>query len=234
MRSTEVQGRSGKQPDGSARTREAKLCTVWSAEQRDTDGRPQRDPDSVTYTAAIKGAATLDTDPQLSEFAQRVEREAQRRPILGKRNGKLFWETERSGSEMLHVTYDLEPDRRIFPGGGTNYRSFPRQRATSHARRRGPSPSLRLRWPWAMPPAGGRTARIHPLTRTARPILADSSAASASSNARLPSSKPGVGERETGAVDCPFLAPIELNRFRGKNESAVIVRRRPKQWRHRP
>ncbi len=59
MRSTEVQGRSGKQPDGSARTREAKLCTVWSAEQRDAEGQPQRDPDSVTYTAAIESAATL-------------------------------------------------------------------------------------------------------------------------------------------------------------------------------
>ena len=79
MRSTEVQGRAGKQPDGSARTREAKLCTVWSAERRDTRGRPQRDPHSVTYTAAIESAATRDTDPQLSEFAQRVERESQRR-----------------------------------------------------------------------------------------------------------------------------------------------------------
>lgn len=85
-----------------------------------------------------------------------------------------------------------------------------------------------------MPPAGGRTARIHPLTRTARPVLADSSEASASSNARLPSSKPGVGGRETGAADCPFLAPIELNRFRRKNESAAIVRWRPKRGRRGP
>lgn len=52
---------------------------VWSAERRDAQGRPQRDPGFVTYTAAIESAATLDTDPQLSEFAQRVEREAQRR-----------------------------------------------------------------------------------------------------------------------------------------------------------
>ena len=58
---------------------EAKLCTVWSAEGRDAQGRPQRDPHSVTYTAAIESAATRDTAPQLSEFAQRVERESQRR-----------------------------------------------------------------------------------------------------------------------------------------------------------
>ena len=79
MRAPELQGRAGKQPDGSARTREAKLCTVWSAEKRDEEGRPLRDPDSVTYTAAIESAASLDTDRQLSDFAQRVEREAQRR-----------------------------------------------------------------------------------------------------------------------------------------------------------
>lgn len=38
MRAEELQGRSGKQPDGSAKTREVKLCTVWSAEGRDTEG----------------------------------------------------------------------------------------------------------------------------------------------------------------------------------------------------
>ena len=79
MRACELQGRTGKQPDGSALTREAKLCTVWSAESRDPEGCPQRDPGSVTYTAAIESAATRDTDSRLSEFALRVEREAQRR-----------------------------------------------------------------------------------------------------------------------------------------------------------
>ena len=50
-------GRAGKQPDGSAKTREVKLCTVWSAEGRDTDGTPRHDAGSVTYSAAIKSAA---------------------------------------------------------------------------------------------------------------------------------------------------------------------------------
>ncbi len=67
MRAPELQGRAGKQPDGSARTREAKLCTVWSAEKRDEQGRPLRDPDSVTYTAAIESAATLDTDHHIGQ-----------------------------------------------------------------------------------------------------------------------------------------------------------------------
>lgn len=79
IRPAELLDRHGKQPDGSAKTREVKLCTVWSAERRDSKGRPTRDRGSVTYTAAIESAATRDTDPQLSAFAQRVEREAHRR-----------------------------------------------------------------------------------------------------------------------------------------------------------
>lgn len=79
MRSSELAGRSGKQPDGSAKTREVKLCTVWSAEGRDKEGTPTRDKGSVTYTAAIESAASKDLDTSLSDFARRVEREASRR-----------------------------------------------------------------------------------------------------------------------------------------------------------
>lgn len=79
MRPSELVDRRGKQPDGTAKTREVKLCTVWSAEGRDPKGRPTRDPGSVTYTAAIESAATRDTDVDVSDFAQRVEREARRR-----------------------------------------------------------------------------------------------------------------------------------------------------------
>jgi hypothetical protein len=35
MRAAELADRQGKQPDGAAKTREVKLCTVWSAEGRD-------------------------------------------------------------------------------------------------------------------------------------------------------------------------------------------------------
>jgi len=79
MRCTELEGRSGKQADGSAKTREVKLCTVWSAESRDAEGRPVRDEGSVSYSAAIESAATLDTDLEFSDFTRRVEREATRR-----------------------------------------------------------------------------------------------------------------------------------------------------------
>ena len=79
VRKKELVDRRGKQPDGSAKTREVKLVTVWSAEGRDDEGTPVRDSGSVSYSAAIESAATRDTDQTPSEFAQRVEREAQRR-----------------------------------------------------------------------------------------------------------------------------------------------------------
>jgi Uncharacterised protein family (UPF0236) len=79
MRKSEVVGRAGKQADGSAKTREAKLVTIWTAESRDQEGKPVRDPGSITYSAAIESAAALDTSPDRSEFAERVLREATRR-----------------------------------------------------------------------------------------------------------------------------------------------------------
>ena len=75
VRTSEVEGRRGKQPDGSARTREVKLVTVWTAETRDKQGKPVRDRGSVSYNAAVESAASRDTDPLPSAFAQRVYRE---------------------------------------------------------------------------------------------------------------------------------------------------------------
>jgi hypothetical protein len=79
LRASELAGRAGKQPDGSSKTREGKLCTVWTAEACDDEGTPVRDPGSVTYSAAIESAASRDPDEQPSDFAQRVDREGRRR-----------------------------------------------------------------------------------------------------------------------------------------------------------
>ncbi len=79
MRASELEGREGKQPDGSSKTREVKLVTVWSAEGRDEEGTPVRDEGSVTYSAAIESAASRDTDKEPSAFAARAMREATRR-----------------------------------------------------------------------------------------------------------------------------------------------------------
>jgi hypothetical protein len=79
LRPEELVGRSGEQPDGTARTREAKLVTVWTAEGRDARGVPVRDAGSVSYSVGLESAASLDTDATISAFARRVEREALRR-----------------------------------------------------------------------------------------------------------------------------------------------------------
>ena len=79
VRRAETEGRAGKQPDGSAKTREAKLAVVWSAERIGADGAPARDPGSVTCSGAIESAATRDTDTVPAPFARRVVREAARR-----------------------------------------------------------------------------------------------------------------------------------------------------------
>lgn len=79
VRASELTGRSGKQADGTAKTREVKLCTIWSAEARDQEGHPVRDPGSVSYSAAIESAATPDASQVRSEFTERVLRETTRR-----------------------------------------------------------------------------------------------------------------------------------------------------------
>ncbi len=79
VRKEELVDRPGKQPDGSAKTREVKLVTIWSAEGRDKQGTPVRDAGSISYSAAIESAAHKDTDATPSEFAARVAREATRR-----------------------------------------------------------------------------------------------------------------------------------------------------------
>ena len=67
MRAKELRGRKGKQPDGSARTREVKVGCVFTQTTIDQDNRPVRDPDSTTYTAAIESS---------DEFGRRIYAEA--------------------------------------------------------------------------------------------------------------------------------------------------------------
>lgn len=130
MRPAEVAGRAGKQPDGSASTREAKLIVIWTADRFDQDGRPVCDEGSVTYSAAIDSAAARDTDPTPAAFTQRLRREAERRGfpqaprrvILGD-GAKWIWA---AASEMFpgaiqivdffHVSEKLwEVARALFP-----------------------------------------------------------------------------------------------------------------------
>jgi hypothetical protein len=107
VRPEELAGRAGKQADGKAKTREGKLVIVWSAESRDEEGLPVRDPGSITYSAAIESAATLDTDEYPSEFAARVRREATRRRFS---EAKRMVVIADGATYNGNVAYELFPD----------------------------------------------------------------------------------------------------------------------------
>lgn len=67
MRKEETRGRKGKQPDGSAITRELKLGCVFTSHGVDERGHPLRDPESTTYVASF--------DPA-EDFGGRMRKEA--------------------------------------------------------------------------------------------------------------------------------------------------------------
>lgn len=68
----EVAGRKGKQPDGTAHTREAKLGCVFTQTTTDDEGMALRDEDSTSFVGAIETA---------EEFGGRIEAEAIRRGL---------------------------------------------------------------------------------------------------------------------------------------------------------
>jgi hypothetical protein len=65
-----LEGRAGKQPDGSAKTREVKLGCIFTQTTTDEEGLPMRDYQSTSYLAGFEEAA---------DFMVRVRQEAIRR-----------------------------------------------------------------------------------------------------------------------------------------------------------
>ena len=72
MMPEELVGRKGKQPDGSAKTREVKLGCVFTQTSTDEEGYPVRDHQSTTYTGSFEPAEA---------FGLKIRNEAQRRGI---------------------------------------------------------------------------------------------------------------------------------------------------------
>ncbi|HLH53828.1 MAG TPA: ISKra4 family transposase [Verrucomicrobiae bacterium] len=70
MMPSELEGRVGKQPDGSAKTREVKLGCIFTQTTTDEEGLPLRDYQSTSYVAGFEEAA---------DFMVRVRQEAIRR-----------------------------------------------------------------------------------------------------------------------------------------------------------
>ena len=68
----ETEGRKGKQPDGSSKTREVKIGCVFTQLGINAKGFPEREPASTSYTAAIEGA---------EDFGRRLYAEAFKRGV---------------------------------------------------------------------------------------------------------------------------------------------------------
>jgi hypothetical protein len=69
----EIEGRKGKQPDGTAKTREAKVGCVFTQTMVDDEGKPVRDPASTSFVGAIESAVP---------FGWRLYAEAVRRGLF--------------------------------------------------------------------------------------------------------------------------------------------------------
>jgi hypothetical protein len=91
MRRAEVEGRRGKQSDGTAKTRQVYLGCVFTQHQLDETGHPMRDHASTTYLA---GLAAVD------DFGVWLRREALRRGMGGARETVLLIDGA-SGLEKL-------------------------------------------------------------------------------------------------------------------------------------
>jgi hypothetical protein len=72
MVAEELQGRKGKQDDGTAQTREVKLGCVFSQTKTDEEGQPMRDHHSTSYVGTLESVET---------FAPLLREEARRRGI---------------------------------------------------------------------------------------------------------------------------------------------------------
>ncbi|MGC9523813.1 MAG: ISKra4 family transposase [Anaerolineae bacterium] len=94
----ELQGRRGKQAEGSAKTREVKVGCVFTQTTTDKDALPVRDPQSTTFVAAIEAA---------EEFGWRLYAEALRRGLLGARRVVVLGD----GAEWIRNLVEMH-----FPG----------------------------------------------------------------------------------------------------------------------
>jgi len=96
MRPEELQGRQGKQPDGSAKSREVKLGCVFTQTAVDTNGHPIRDPDSTTYLSSFL---------PMDEFGGMMRKEALRRGMAWAPRLAVLSDGARCNWEVARVNF---------------------------------------------------------------------------------------------------------------------------------
>ena len=95
MRTSELVGRKGKQPDGTAKTRQVYLGCVFTQHGRDEQGHPVRDYNSTSYVSHLG---------PIDEFAPLLRREALRRG-MGNATHVVFLVDGAEGLECLGRDY---------------------------------------------------------------------------------------------------------------------------------
>ena len=111
-RREELAGRVGKQSDGTARTREAKLGCVFTQTTTDADGNPMRDPDSTSYVGTM-GDCRASGEQLRAEAIRRGLGLARRVVFLGDgaawvwENARLFFPDAIQILDFYHATEHL-------------------------------------------------------------------------------------------------------------------------------
>lgn len=96
MRPEELRGRKGKQPDGSAKSREVKLGCVFTQTGRDAQGHPIRDTRSTTYLSSFV---------PMGEFGGLMRREALRRGMASAPRVAVLSDGARCNWEAARVNF---------------------------------------------------------------------------------------------------------------------------------
>lgn len=94
MNRAALQGRQGRGPDGSAKTREVKLCCVFTQSGLDKNGDPVRDEASTTWVAGFETAS--DFGPRARDEAVRRGAARARRTVLLGDGAAWIWELART------------------------------------------------------------------------------------------------------------------------------------------
>jgi len=102
MTRREVTGRAGKQADGSAKTREAKIGCIFTQSAFDDDGNPIRDQSSTSYVGAIEPAEMFGWR-LYTEALKRNEETFKRTVVIGD-GAKWIWGiAERHFPNAIHI-----------------------------------------------------------------------------------------------------------------------------------
>ena len=107
VRKSEVEGVKGKQDDGTAKTREAKIAVAYTARGVDPKtGEPVKDPGSEVCSGLIDSAASVGGISRGSDFAARLEREIVR---LGLREAEEVVVISDAAAWIRNVCRELLP-----------------------------------------------------------------------------------------------------------------------------